>query len=635
MSLSYRREIDGLRAIAVTSVILYHAGLSLVGGGYIGVDIFFVISGYLITTILLSEAEAGHVSIVRFYERRVRRILPALITVILATLPFAWAWMLPEQLRDYGKSLVAVMVFASNILFWRQSDYFAPAAEEKPMLHTWSLAVEEQFYVFFPLAVALLWRFGAKRFTLLVWATALASLAVSDWASRHAPTANFYLLPTRAWELFAGSLCAIWHFRRPLRGHEGLAALGLAMLVVPIFLYTDETPFPGRYAVVPVAGTALVILFATSGTWTGKLLGLKPMVGIGLVSYSAYLWHQPLFAFARIRTIGDVSPATMGLLILASFALAVLSWRFVEQPFRGRAPLLPRRPELFGSALAASIVVLIVGGLGVLRDGFPARFDSSPMQQSYLDTAAASPFRKDCHTTGPDYRSPKEACHLFGLTPKVVVLGNSHGVELSYALAEALRPLGIGVEQQTISGCPPAFGAPSDPDYCRPWTEEAVASILADPAITHVVVSYSVATWVGGDHPVEEAAITDALGVILDRLASTKRVIYVTQMPTLPGDIHKIITYSDAVYDNRLPGRSRPDWMARRAVFDKVMAPNLARHVVLDTTPLVCDDTTCFAGKDGLSFYFDNHHMSVDGARIVAKALLPLLGFSAAMAQKG
>ncbi|MCF1711072.1 hypothetical protein L0V05_19875, partial [Tabrizicola sp. J26] len=301
----------------------------------------------------------------------------------------------------------------------------------------------------------------------------------------------------------------------------------------------------------------------------------------------------------------------------------------VEQPFRGRAPLLPRRRPLFASMALASLIVAAIGGMGVVRDGFPARFAPSQMQAQYLETAASSPFREACHTAGPDYRSPREACHLFGLPPKVVVLGNSHGVELSYALAEALRPLGIGVEQQTISGCPPAFGAPSDPDYCRPWTEEAVASILADPAITHVVVSYSVATWVGGDHPVEEAAITDALGAILDRLASAKHVIYVTQMPTLPSDIHKIITYSGAGDATILPGRSRQEWMARRAVFDKVMAPNLARHVVLDTTPLVCDDTTCFAGKDGLSFYFDSHHMSVAGAGIVAKAILPLLGVEA------
>ena len=210
----YRQEIDGLRAVAVIPVVLFHAGFEIFSGGYVGVDVFFVISGYLITSILIRELEQGEFSLVRFYERRARRILPALFFMMLVCIPFAWAWMTPSQIEDFGRSLVAVSLFASNILFWRKIDYFAPAAEENPLLHTWSLAVEEQYYMFFPLFLLLAWRFGRTRVFYMIAAIAAASLLFANGAGATMPVANFYLAPTRAWELLAGSLCAFIHFGR-------------------------------------------------------------------------------------------------------------------------------------------------------------------------------------------------------------------------------------------------------------------------------------------------------------------------------------------------------------------------------------------------------------------------------------
>ena len=210
----YRQEIDGLRAVAVIPVVLFHAGFEIFGGGYVGVDVFFVISGYLITASSSDELEQGEFSIVRFYERRARRILPALFFVMLVCIPFAWIWMTPSQIEDFGRGLVAVSLFASNILFWSKIDYFAPAAEENPLLHTWSLAVEEQYYMFFPLFLLLAWRFGRNRVFYMIAAIAAVSLLLSEWAWRHTPVANFYLAPTRAWELLAGSLCAFVQFGR-------------------------------------------------------------------------------------------------------------------------------------------------------------------------------------------------------------------------------------------------------------------------------------------------------------------------------------------------------------------------------------------------------------------------------------
>lgn len=363
--MQYRREVDGLRAVAVLPVILFHAGFSVFSGGYVGVDVFFVISGYLITSILISELEQNNFSIARFYERRARRILPALFLVMFACLPFAYMWMLPSQLTDFAFSLVAVVFFASNVLFWREDGYFAAAAELKPLLHTWSLAVEEQYYLLFPIFLLLLWRFGRQRVLWTVMAVAVASLLLAEWGWRNMPSANFYLAPTRAWELLAGSICAFMTVGRPQRSSNMLSAVGLAMIMFAIFVYDEETPFPSVYALVPVVGTMLIILFAAQGTWVARLLSLPAFVGIGLISYSAYLWHQPLFAFARLRSLTEPGHMLMGALAVASLLLAWATWRYVEQPFRKRAnPLLVTQRHVFAVSGAVGAVFVAVGLAG-------------------------------------------------------------------------------------------------------------------------------------------------------------------------------------------------------------------------------------------------------------------------------
>ena len=306
-NIKYRKDIDGLRAFAVISVILFHLDLSWVKSGFLGVDIFFVISGYLITTILLADLQNNRFSISQFYERRARRILPALFAVIIACIPFAYIWMLPSQLEDFAQSILAVIFFVSNILFWREAGYFAPVAELKPLLHTWSLAVEEQYYLLFPIVLALLWKFNRRVSFIVIIAFTISSFVLAEWASRTAPGANFYLAPTRAWELFAGSICAFLTYGRGQRSSNFLSATGLALIVASIILYDASTPFPSSYTLAPVVGTSLIILYASHTTWTAKLLSVKIVVGIGLISYSAYLWHQPLFVFTRINSFEELS----------------------------------------------------------------------------------------------------------------------------------------------------------------------------------------------------------------------------------------------------------------------------------------------------------------------------------------
>jgi peptidoglycan/LPS O-acetylase OafA/YrhL len=368
--LKYRPEIDGLRALAIVPVILFHAGFELFSGGFVGVDVFFVISGYLITTILIEDIVNKRFSIINFYERRARRILPALFFVMLVSIPFAWMWMLPSQMEDFSKSLVAVSLFASNVLFLRETGYFETAAEEKPLLHTWSLAVEEQYYVLFPIFLILAWRFGKNRVLWMIVVMAAISLLLSELGWRNKATANFYLAPTRAWELFAGSIAAFIVQKQGVQRNNALAMFGLAAVLFSIFFYDETIPFPSVYALVPVLGVVMLVLYADKNTITAKLLSNKGFVGIGLISYSAYLWHQPLFAFARILSGKQPTMLTMSALTVFSIVLAFLSWRFIEKPFRSSD--IVNRAQIFVASLIVMAFFIFVGLIGHHKDGYSA-----------------------------------------------------------------------------------------------------------------------------------------------------------------------------------------------------------------------------------------------------------------------
>ncbi len=393
----YRREIDGLRAMAVLPVIFFHAGFGLFSGGFVGVDVFFVISGYLITTVILNEKQAGTFTLRRFYERRARRILPALFLVMLCCLPFAWWWMLPVEMEKFSRSLVAVSIFASNILFRKESGYFDSAAELKPLLHTWSLGIEEQYYVLFPLFIMLAWKLGRRFIVAILLVLLVASLAFAEYKIAHKPAAAFYLLPSRGWELLLGALVAFYMenaAQSPSEARRGAAGqsliflgvktpskrsvnniggiLGIALIAYAVVAFDNATPFPGIYALVPTVGAALIILCATPQTFAGKLLGSKPLVGVGLISYSAYLWHQPLFAFARISGAEKTSSTLLMALAGASLLFAYFSWKYVETPFRSSTRVSRRAIWLF--ALCGSVFFIALGALGNFTKGYEKYF---------------------------------------------------------------------------------------------------------------------------------------------------------------------------------------------------------------------------------------------------------------------
>jgi peptidoglycan/LPS O-acetylase OafA/YrhL len=415
----YRPEIDGLRALAVVPVVMFHLGLGF-PGGFVGVDVFFVISGFLITGIIRRGIEHESFSLAEFWERRIRRIFPALFVMVVATLAVGSWLLLPNELEELGMSSVAQAFLLANVYFWRDTNYFAGPAEFKPLLHTWSLAVEEQFYLFFPLVLSFFRQLSRKKLFALFTAVALTSFAGSVYGAFFHAGATFFLLPTRAWELLIGCMLAVfpWQCKSAPRRDSLIAMLGVLAIVLPIFLYNSNTPFPGLAAAPPVLGTAAII-FATSCTpsvWLCKALSLGPVVFIGLISYSLYLWHWPVIVYTRMY-FGHFEWKQIVFASVVSIILAILSWRFVETPLR-RTTFLERRRKLFGTALALSGMTIAFSVLLITTSGFAGRF------KNYSPEIMA-----DVTWTGERIITKKEKEKL-----DFIVFGDSHGMALSHTI---------------------------------------------------------------------------------------------------------------------------------------------------------------------------------------------------------
>jgi len=466
---SYRPEIDGLRALAVLPVMGFHAGFALFTGGFVGVDVFFVISGYLITGIILSEQDAARFSLVRFYERRARRILPALFAMLAASSVLAWFRLLPSDLKAFGGSLTGVAGFYANLIFADETGYFDTAAELKPLLHTWSLSVEEQFYLVFPLLLILTRRWRLVWRACLFLTLGAASLAAAEYGT-FTPGAAVFLLQTRAWAVMIGVLTAFYHHRdaRPFAPATAqvMSGLGLALVTLSVVTFSRATPFPGIAGLAPTIGTALILLGATSGTVVHRVLGSAPLAGLGLISYGAYLWHQPLFAFARHNTPEPPSPETFLWLSLLTLVLAYISWRWIERPFRVANRVGRRR--VAGFAVAGSLLFATLGQVAVANEGFAAYYIDNRL--SPADAALYELVRDHTSRRLPDDMVDDGACHFWTTDPTpefesrfnacagrlgraVVVLGDSHAMNIYNIVAKAdVAPFIVGV---TKPGCRP------------------------------------------------------------------------------------------------------------------------------------------------------------------------------------
>ena len=615
--MDYRREIDGLRALAVLPVILFHAGFETFSGGFVGVDVFFVISGYLITTIILAELEQGKFSIVNFYERRARRILPALFLVMLVCIPFAWFWLLPSDMKDFSENLVAVSVFASNILFWRESGYFDTAAELKPLLHTWSLAVEEQYYVLFPLFLMLFWRLGKRSILVMLGLVFVASLAVAEWAAYAKPAAAFYLLHTRGWELLIGAFAA-FYLSKANRKEFGKAVgeiggwLGVALILYAVFAYSKATPFPGLYALVPTLGTVLVILFATQQTTVGRFVGNKAFAGVGLISYSAYLWHQPLFAFARHRSLTEPSHTVFLVLSVLALALAYLSWRYVEAPFRKRGNV--SRGLIFSLGFVFTSLFIAIGYFGYVKNGFESRFervlsgDIGHIEfHKYIDEQYFDCEPKVVAENALSWDGFLRCKQSRQGTPEIVLLGDSHAEHLFLGLAEYIPSKNIAF-----------YILAAKPYVDSSEFKHIFNELLNNSTPQHIILTMDF----GRVDSVGTGLYEGFSGTIKALLKAGKTVSLVGDIPRFNQD-PGLCVYSLSTQSRSSCVLSRDDVERQSSAYDGILK-RLANEYDLTYISIdenFCVDNSCGMAKGDTILYRDNNHLNIIGSKLVGKSL--------------
>jgi peptidoglycan/LPS O-acetylase OafA/YrhL len=626
-SLKYRPDVDGLRAVAVLSVVLYHLGLPL-HGGYVGVDIFFTISGFLIGSIILRQTREGTFTFAGFYERRIRRIFPALFAMLLVCSLLAYRYLLPTELVDYAKSLAAAGFSASNFYFWRQSGYFDSPATSKPLLHTWSLAVEEQFYIFLPILLVLLRRLAPRRIELSIYLVAAASLALSTYGAFHDPTTTFYLAHTRAWELLCGTILALESCPR-LRGQLArhiAGIVGILLIFASVWYYRTSTPFPGLAALPPCLGAALIIAAGRSGpNFVGRILSLKPIVFIGLISYSLYLWHWPVIVFHSFGlTImrGLSNHQDEALLFGLSLVLATLSWRFVEMPFRAGA-LRGDRRMVFGGAVAALVLVAAVSETAVIANGAEWRFPVKAQKvAAYLDNDPY--YHRDQSRNGTCFITSfaarlsdfpvRECLPDKQGEKKVLLLGDSHAAALWWGMNEVLQ--GVNVMQATASGCKPVLHQrPRQYASCIAVMDYVLKEYLPSHQVDAVLIA---AHWDDGDLP--------SLGETLESLRQKKiPVILFGPIVQYDSPLPRLLALSISHNDPLLPQRHR---LQAIEPLDREMAA-LARdtwHVpYVSLLDLFCSGNSCteYAAPD-VPLQSDYGHLNIAGSVLAAQRIAAL-----------
>lgn len=654
----YRPDIDGLRAVAVLPVVFYHYRVWPFSGGYVGVDVFFVISGYLITALIHAEMRAGRFSVLNFYERRVRRILPALFAVMAAASASALIFSFPRELIQYAKSLLATAGFVSNFQFWSEAGYFDAAAATKPLLHTWSLAVEEQFYLIFPWMLYGLSNRAPRTLAWVLGAVLAASLVLSIVGVIYWPVATFYLLPARFWELMTGGVLALGVVPPPANAvaRNTFAATGMALIGWSVFTLNANSPFPGIDAVAPCLGAAAIIIAGSGGySPVNALLAMRLPVFVGLISYSLYLWHWPLYVFASAMAPQGLSAAATASLIAASMALGIVSWRYIEQPFRVRT-LAGTRRKLFAAAGVAIGASAVAGTAMWASDGLPQRY--SPAVRQILSAAQESePLQKTCFGISPERAAAGGLCRIgaTGVAPHFLLWGDSHADAMLPAVVAAAKRYGKAGLFAGHGRCAPLAGVTRpDTRECRPFNDAAMRIVLGK-SIGTVILDARWAMDAGGP----PMGIQDKDAVILaDRFSKTespsetravfarglmrtvKALVAAHKTVVIAGPVPEFdVSVPQALARMKLAGKirqiapTRAEYLARNAdvqeVFDRIA--KIYPVVFVHPDAVLCPSGFCKAEARGRPLYRDQHHLTVFGAELLAPLFAPLFASSTAL----
>lgn len=628
--MKFRPDIEGLRALAIVPVVVFHAWPSVLPGGFVGVDIFFVISGYLITTLLLQRLESGTYSIASFYAARIRRIFPALFVMLALVTPACLLLLEPQPLREFARLLGATGLFVSNLELYRTTGYFEGAAELKPLVHTWSLAVEEQYYIVFPLLLALLWRTARRQVGLVLLVAGVVSLAYSLWLMSHDAELAFYAAPARTFELMIGSGLAWWMANRAepavrvawLDGLLGGAALA-ALVAAGIFM-RPEKAFPGPAALWPCLATAALIWVGSTGQApVTRWLSSAPLRWIGAHSFSLYLWHWPVLVLTRHWLLDQPTPLQAGGAVALSVVLAWASLRFVESPVRrartAQPVMLLAGMALIAAGLASAWALVAVADQRAVESG-----RDSILRAGAMDF---SPDRKRCHSSGNRWLGYDQRC-LFGApdaTLTLAVWGDSHGVEIARALGDIAADRRVA--QLTGSSCPPALGyTPPGRPRCAAVNGEMLARLVEDKSVDAVLLTARYEFYLRSPNP---GAFEAGLDETIRRLrAAGKRVLLLDPVPSY----HYPLPAALAIRWRRgdelaAQGQTSVDYRVRQAaslaVLGRLAAGGLAERV--DLADLLCGGPRCEVLDGDASLYFDDNHLSMTGAAKVAPAVLRLL----------
>jgi peptidoglycan/LPS O-acetylase OafA/YrhL len=633
MKLVYRADIDGLRAIAVLAVLFFHTNIPGFSGGFVGVDIFFVISGFLITSIILKDIHEENFSIARFYERRIRRIFPALFPVIVFSLVVGAFLLDPNAFNSLGKSISATTLFYSNIQFWQESGYFAAPSLEKPLLHTWSLAVEEQFYILFPLALRFINKSLKSRYLPWLFFAAIISLLLSINAVYHDPKTAFYFVHTRAWELLAGSILALRVLPNPSSDwiRNLLSITGIGLILYCICFYNEATWFPGYNAVAPVSGAGLIIYSGIEGreSYVSRVLKAKPLVFVGLISYSLYLWHWPFMAFTRYFLFRPLTGYDGVVIILTSFFFSILSWKYIEQPFRGKYPVLLDRKKLFVFAGIVMIIFSSLGGLIVLQNGMPLRNSLNVNLYTFQRVGESDDYQKELQSGNIGETSK---------TASFMLWGDSHAEALIPAIAEKAKQYRLAGFVKTCGGIPPLLNIERDtPNYkVAKKNAEVIDFIKSHPEVKVVIIACNWSGYSGMIHSVikkdqtfpnnqHEYALLVQDGLLRSIRKITdlgRKVILVNQCPYVEFDPMRLLWLSKLSgedYHERLP--SKVDYNTKNYDINNMLLnasnSNQIRLVHLENG--LFDEFGKVRMLDQNKFlYTDAHHLSVSGSRYVA-----------------
>ncbi|MFZ9891842.1 MAG: acyltransferase family protein [Ilumatobacteraceae bacterium] len=654
----YRPEVDGLRAVAIVPVLLFHAGLSAFAGGFFGVDVFFVISGYLITAQLASSDKSGFALLGNFYHRRIRRLFPAIAIVSAVTAVIAYLIMTPSQLRPLFSSFTSTQVFLQNIYLWQNSGYWDQSLETSPLMHTWSLAVEEQFYLIFPLLFVAKSMRNAKS-VLVGVAITIFVLSFLGALTRFgtSSTGAFFLLPYRAWELMAGAIVALYSvndkrfFKTKPYFSRLISNFGMTIIIIAIILGDESTRHPGLLTLLPVVGTALLIGFGREPSLTSRLLNNKLLVAIGKLSYGLYLWHFPILALWRIDKGTELDGVETTAAMVLTFACSYLMWKFAETPFRDR---VRTRNKYVAIVATTGFVALVSIGLVGQNTVFGKKSNS---ELALLEAQAKIPTELD-NWIEIDFESPISGGSI-GVTERkspmgdVVLLGDSHAGALKDSLSAELERLNLSGVAFIRAGCPPVSNVIMDPPEKFNCTDfnQIIDIVLKDTFVTDVILLSRWTFYAEGTRYTnykgyredgyevkfsapekkftsDEERITylgDQIKLTIDRLESTgKRVHLIYPLPELGWDP---ISYAKRFIDQGLSWHQKLDIpygdhleRSRRAVeqLDRAASPTTFK---LDPADIFCNrqiTNWCVASLDNTLFYGDNDHLNENGNRLLA-----------------